>query len=929
VPTSPAVDESKPTLRVHLVSHTHWDREWYEPASVFRQRLIPLIDALLECPDRVDSGDGAFLLDGQCILLMDYLAIRPEREALLRTRLAEGRIEVGPWYVLADNLIPSGEAILRNLEAGARIARRFGATSPAVAYCPDVFGHPAMLPAIAHGYGFPAAVVWRGLGGASHPVSDAMWWRAPDGSRVLAYHLPPDGYEFGSALPEGDDEASARWARMAAFWRSRNTTQVVLLPNGADHHARQRHRPESVRAIARAAARDDATVLDSTLNGFARAVSQAAADTALPTVAGELRDSYGYTWTLQGTFGTRAAQKRMNAVLERGLLRDVEPWLALAWLHGPPDAFSVSCDARLTLAQLPPLLEHAWEALLRTHPHDTLCGCSIDAVAHAMDARQRDVAAQTVGLRDAALLLALGHDPAVARDQPVLDRPPVLVRNRVARARGGLCELTLVQTLGDVPVGPGSAGPTTSRGSAAPPVSPATDVAVSFGTLLLQSGVSIEAFARRESPQHYPDNDRVRRHRTLAWVPAVPALGVAVLRPTGEPADGPRYPVSLRESGGVFTVDNGLVQLRVGPGGVTVIVGDRILPNVLTVQSTIDLGDSYTASLRGAPRVFVLDRVAEGAGGPLRASVRLRWRLVDAASPDGAGGGSIRGRARTVVETELSLDADSPVLRCQVRGINRARDHRVQIVWQTDVVAGVVHADAAFGPVRRDPILANDAAQRVEQVPPTMPLHRWINVSDTVQGATLIADGLAEAEAHNGCIALTLLRAIGALSRADLPERPGHAGWPAATPAAQSLGRFRARFGLLLHDAWSAATLLRIEDAADDFLLPLAGATLRDYEGMVSEMQGVALEGDGLRVSAVTLSRDGSALLLRATNVTDTEAEGTWVMPHEGLWEVTPCRLDETPTGPARATSERIALHLGPRALATVCVRRAPAAYHQ
>ena len=133
-------------------------------------------------------------------------------------------------------------------------------------------------------------------------------------------------------------------------------------------------------------------------------------------VTGELRDSYGYTWTLQGTLGTRAAQKRTNARLERALLRDVEPWLALAWLHGGAEAAHVASDARLTLAQLPVLLEHAWETLLRTHPHDTLCGCSTDDVAAAMDTRQRSVRAQLPELRHAALSLALAHDPVAARN---------------------------------------------------------------------------------------------------------------------------------------------------------------------------------------------------------------------------------------------------------------------------------------------------------------------------------------------------------------------------------------------------------------------------------------------------------------------------------------------------------------------------------
>ncbi len=925
VPTQPPSREDQPSLRAHLVSHTHWDREWYQPASVFRQRLVPLVDALLDAPD------GSFLLDGQCVVLTDYLAMRPERESLLRQRLAEGTLEVGPWYVLADNLIPSGEAILRNLEAGDRIAQRFGARSPTVAYCPDSFGHPAMLPAIAAGYGFPVAIVWRGLGGASHPAVDTLWWQAPDGSRVLAYHLPPDGYEFGSALPHDDAGAAVRWQHMATQWQSRATTNVALLPNGADHHARQGQRPDAVRTLVGAAARDGATLIDSSLQNFARELREHASAMTLPTVFGELRDSYGYTWTLQGTFGTRAAQKRTNAVLERALLRDVEPWLALAWLHASPAAFTVSHDARMTMAQLPSLLHHAWESLLRTHPHDTLCGCSTDDVAQAMHTQQRDVAAQAVGLRDAALALALDHDPAIAREQAVVAKPLVLVRNRVPRARAGLCELTVVDTLGDVRVGPGSASVESSSASASNSRSTigATRAGetLRFGSLMLQSGVVREAFVRRESPQHYPDNDRVRLHRMLAWVPQVPAHGVALFRQsdaTDETVIKPTHLVCISRSDNTVTLDNGLVQINAGRDGIDLIVGNRTLRNVLSLQSTADLGDSYTTSLRGAPSSLRLVRVAEGARGPLRASVRLRWELFDAKSER-------RSARRTVVDTELVLDADSHVLQCWVRGRNRSRDHRLRIVWHNDVADGVVHADAAFGPVRRDPIDATEASRLVEQVPMTVPLHRWITTSNDARGITLLSDGLAEAEVQHDRVAVTLLRAIGELSRADLPERPGHAGWPVATPASQSLGAFRARFGVLLHDAWSATTLLQVEDAADGMLLPLVGETLRDYspDWATVALRGVMLEGDGLRASAITLSRDGSALVLRATNVTDADVRGAWRMPHDGPWEVTPCRLDETPTEPTIVTGAYIALHATARALVTVRVRRAAAAHRQ
>ncbi|HEU4721764.1 MAG TPA: hypothetical protein VFS59_10420, partial [Gemmatimonadaceae bacterium] len=427
-----------PPLQVLVVSHTHWDREWYHPAGRFRHRLVALVDELLDDP----PPDGAsFLLDGQAIVLDDYLGIRPERRAELSALLRAGRLEAGPWYVLADQLVPSGEALVRNLLAGRDALRALRADAPPVLYCPDAFGHPAALPELADGFGLSVTVAWRGYGGTRWPPGDAVRWRGPGGKEVVLYHLAPDGYELGSSLPASPADAAHRWRRLHDVLAPRATLGVALLPNGADHHARQRSQREALEALASAA--DSAEVVASSLRGFAEAIARHAAGRPLPVIEGELRDSYGYTWTLQGTLASRASQKRENARLERLLVRDVEPWIALA-RHGG--------DERTRA-----LLRATWRALLEGHPHDTLCGTCVDDVALALDARHRDVADRAGALRDDSLMAGTGHDVERARHAQSAWRPAVVLRNRTARPRGGIVELDLSATVADVAVGPGSA----------------------------------------------------------------------------------------------------------------------------------------------------------------------------------------------------------------------------------------------------------------------------------------------------------------------------------------------------------------------------------------------------------------------------------------------------------------------------------------
>ncbi len=258
---------------VHVVSHTHWDREWYQPAVRFRQRLVALVDELIDSPALSHAG-ASFLLDGQMAVIEDYLSVRRERAAELSMMLKSGVIEAGPWFVLADELIPGGEALVRNLLTGRRTLRLLRALdqSPRVLYCPDSFGHPAALPTLARGFGFPMVIAWRGFGGARWPHADTCTWTSPSGEQVLLYHLSRRGYELGANLPADPGAARERWAEIRGELLSRNATGEALLLNGADHHSRQRNQGEAVAALAAAAAPDE--IKPGSLAGFAAEVEQ-------------------------------------------------------------------------------------------------------------------------------------------------------------------------------------------------------------------------------------------------------------------------------------------------------------------------------------------------------------------------------------------------------------------------------------------------------------------------------------------------------------------------------------------------------------------------------------------------------------------------------------------------------------------------------
>ena len=877
-------------LIVHVVSHTHWDREWYHPVGRFRQRLVSLIDALLD-----DTSDtGPFLLDGQAIVLEDYLAVRPERREEIAARLRDGSLEAGPWYVLADELIPSGESLVRNLLAGRATLRSLSATSPRVLYSPDAFGHPAMLPAIAAGFGFPLIVLWRGYGGAMHPRGDVARWLAPNGSSALIYHLTPSGYELGASLPLDAEGARARWSDVREVLAPRATLGVALLPNGADHHARQASRAQAVSALSVAARPADLKL--TTLNAFSNAVVGAAEHANLETVTGELRDSYGYTWALQGTFATRSALKRRAARAERSLLRNTEPWAALAE-HAKPGGRSA-------------LVSAAWRTLLQCQPHDTLCGCSVDAVARAMAARLEDVESQAAGAREDALSDLIAYDAVTTRSRPDAWRAYVVVCNPTARARGGVAEVEVQVVRDHVRVGPGSAG--------AAPLSigaPSPEWTVAGGGVPDQRMSSERRHVRVESPMHYPWNDFVEATRALVWVPPIAGYGTRAFALTGErsvPWTAPPDEVRTGEQ----WMENAHVRVEADGRGVVSLRtrdGARQLASLFAIESTTDAGDLYTPSLRGESRLAEFSNPRLRLRGPLRASLVIQWRVefhdaLRKTTPDVTSG-----------TLTIALDAGAPFVRVDIVGDNRITDHRLRLRVATDVTSAEIFADAAFGPVHREPIFA--PPDSAETPPLTAPLARYVTLAAPSRGVTVYSDGLGEYEAFDdGTVALTLLRSVGELSRNDLPERPGHAGWPAKTPEAQEQGSFEAGFALLLHGPRDDAMLAEIERVADDVLHPLAGRTVRSATDLREETRGATLEGEGLAPSAIKTSEDGAWLVLRCVNLTERSIDGAWVLGSPPR-EARTSRLDETVGELVGIQDNRIAFIAAPRAIITLLVR--------
>src|SRR5581483_8575136 len=196
----------------------------------FRVRLVGLFDTLLDLFD-ADPEYQHFMLDGHTIPLEDYLEVRPDRFDDLERAVSQGKLRIGPWYIIPDCFLPAGEALVRIFLRGHRVAKQFGSVMK-VGYIPDPFGQIAHMPQLLRGFGIEHATMWRGADDSLKTTE--FVWVAPDGSEVLTAHKPR-GYGVGGSLPRAKPALMARLRQIRDDLEPLATTPYLLVMNGGDH----------------------------------------------------------------------------------------------------------------------------------------------------------------------------------------------------------------------------------------------------------------------------------------------------------------------------------------------------------------------------------------------------------------------------------------------------------------------------------------------------------------------------------------------------------------------------------------------------------------------------------------------------------------------------------------------------------------------
>lgn len=371
---------NKDKLTIYYFSGTHWDREWYQSFQGFRYRLVTMMNEMIELLEK-NPEFKVFHFDGQTIMLEDYLEIEPEKKERLYKLIQDGRILIGPWYVMPDEFLLSGESIIRNLVIGHRICREWSVESWKYGYICDIFGHVAQTPQIFNGFGIKYALLGRGTN--EHTCPSHFVWQSPDGSECITFKVD-DHSGYGAFCTdvigwEGNNVFEPVTDRRAAAKKyiekelKKSEIPVVVIMDGMDHERIHADTPDYIKLVEEFY--PDADIHHVNLENMGRQLENYRS--LLPVKKGELNEtakiSGPFLHLISNTLSSRYPIKKANDQCQTLLEKLVEPVCAIWNMKG----FKIQKS----------YIDLAYRHLIQNHPHDSICGCSIDQVHKDMEYR--------------------------------------------------------------------------------------------------------------------------------------------------------------------------------------------------------------------------------------------------------------------------------------------------------------------------------------------------------------------------------------------------------------------------------------------------------------------------------------------------------------------------------------------------------------
>ena len=879
---------------IHIVPHTHWDREWYFTLEEFRYRLIKLMDILIDTMER--DIIRYFVLDGQTIMLEDYLKVRPQNRQRLRALIESGRLFIGPWYTQPNIFMSGAEAQVRNLLFGRKDMERWGGGMYDINYMPDQFGYTSQLPQMMHGFGMTHLVGARGLPKRCHTY---IRWEGVDGSAVHVCALP---HSYINACGISDREEQKLFSvfgepivmpslpdrmNIVLSERDRAIAPHLLAMNGVDHMYPNTSMIKTIEKI-----RELYPDVDVEQSNFSRYISavEKSLEREPETYRGEQRDGRE-NFILPASQSTRMDVKKYNRRLEDLLERRVEPLIALMLSLG---------EENLPLAEY----EMAWEYVLQNQAHDSLC-CANSEPSY------REILTRFEKAEDICREICNELEQRLIRRIKECPQEALLVRNPTPFER-------------DEPI--------------------TVEVIVSNHRDFPEPHLF---FGDTEIPAHILG---VRTDTLLRYVPfsgLVGQLDVAIFRMTINPGKLPPMGWKIIEIrggrphdrvvdglvSGPDTLENEYLTVRVEPDA-TLTVTDKRTGQVYTgLNRFIDSGEAGCGFIHAAP----YDDTLAVSGGknlaleiventPLRGAIEVSQ---DFPVPKGLSESKL-GRSEEKIDigivTRVILRAGCPYVELETDIYNTAKDHRLRVAFPSDTNTRTGYAGQPFDVIKR-PVQPKNVNHLDEgDYEPFVgyhPMNDFCGITDGTRGFAVAGDGIMEYEIlpMRNTVSLTLIRATDRLHVGVLGS-----GSKFKIPAAQLLGKQSYRYAFIPHAGGLETALPEVErfrhplqTVQKDFLEAESMPDYKPLSEILPREGGFITVRGGVVVTCLKPAEDKDGVILRFYNPSDTARDAT--ISADPAWRIERAletRMDETQGSPVDIQGDQVVVTAGPKKIITL-----------
>ncbi|MGL4570655.1 MAG: glycoside hydrolase family 38 C-terminal domain-containing protein [Clostridium sp.] len=738
--------------KVHVYSHTHWDYEWYFTSN---ETIIQLIYHMDEVIEALQSGKiKNYLLDGQVSILDEYIKFMPSKFETVKKLVQEGKLIIGPWYTQTDELIISGESILRNLYYGIKSASNYGDYMK-IGYLPDSFGQTKDLPKILNGFDIKRSIFWRGVSKDVCPYREFRW-NSEDGSSVLVYNIK-DGYYYGGNLIYNDDVKVVEETMLNGA-----LTNNILLPVGGDQRYVDFNLNERIDYYNNNT-NNNLKYVESTCDEFFDELEK---EDGLLEVSGEFVNPSN-SKIHRSIYSSRYDHKYLNDKIERRLIYVLEPLMVMA--------------SNLGLNPKREMIENIWKKLLMNHAHDSACGCNSDKTNESILARLIEVdelsysACDYITRKISESLKGKGNND-------------LILFNTLPKMRDEVIKLNITTKKKDFKIFDEEDNEISSE---------VLEVVKEYG-----GSINRTSEENNEGLYFYISKVVIKCNIKSFSIKRLKVVEIDTANIEKENRDN-------------FIEDNYYkVELKDGNIYVTKKDTGDVIKDCIVIEESGDDGDTYDYSPPMNDVIYVLDfkdSKCEILNGELYKELKIKGKF---SVPTNLTDRNDLNKSSDIPYIMKVILSNKGIIECHLEIDNNAEDHRMRVVINSNVITNNSIADTPFGIIKRDNVPRHIDNWRElkwkEEPSPIYPMLHFVNLNDNKRSLTVMSKGIKEYEIlDDSKVALTLFRGVGYLGKPDLIRRPGVASGNEfkyiETPKSQLKGKLKFKFAINLDNTFDSA----------------------------------------------------------------------------------------------------------------------------